>query len=275
MLSTPPWGDDLLSEAPRSRSEGPIPDAFYFPSSFFLALAIPFSGVRLCFGAPAFARAERSDVGDVVAAVPGVEGERFVERHHATLRMAELARPIGGGKRAEKRDPAAVERFEQGERSLDRRRFGIGKLGPTRFIIGLDGRLVFRQREFEADVGVQVAVRQGMNQLADGPAAWAVGRIELLGREALYRGAKMRGRLIDLIDHIAALFFGRGIVPVKSAGGIAQVLLGHRYYLRIILRGGPDVLRARPSEWLRACLRSRAWGRRKSLRARSPICAGR
>src|SRR5580658_8666372 len=85
MRSTRRSAADRFSEAPRSRSERRVFSAFYSSALLLFAFAIPFSACGLCLGAPVFARAERGDMGDVVAAVPGVEGERFIERHHAAL----------------------------------------------------------------------------------------------------------------------------------------------------------------------------------------------
>ena len=58
------------------------------------------------------------------------------------------------------------------------------QLGPGGFVVGLDGGPVLSERELEADVGVGVAVGDVMHHLAHGPAAVAIGRVELRVAEA-------------------------------------------------------------------------------------------
>ena len=70
---------------------------------------------------------------------------------------------------------------------------------------GLDRRLVFGEREFEANDGVHVAVGDVMNELADGPAAGAIRRVELRGRETGDGGGQTRRRLGDRVNVLAAL----------------------------------------------------------------------
>lgn len=58
---------------------------------------------------PGGAGAEGADLGDVVLAVPGVEGGELFERHRAALGMDESAEPVRFGERAPRRDPALVQ----------------------------------------------------------------------------------------------------------------------------------------------------------------------
>ena len=55
----------------------------------------------------------------------------------------------------------------------------VGQIGPGGLVVGLDGGPILGERQLEADIGVGVAVGQVMHHLARGPAAFAVGRIEL------------------------------------------------------------------------------------------------
>ena len=107
--------------------------------------------------------------------------------------MAEGALEVFGAHRSEDGVPALVEGFEEGERDLDGRLLHVGELGPAVFGVGLDGGLVLGQAELEADVGVHVAVRHVMDHLADGPAAVAVGGVELPVVEAGDGGAEGGG----------------------------------------------------------------------------------
>ena len=66
----------------------------------------------------------------------------------------------------------------------------VGQSRPGGFVVGLDGGPVLGERELEADVGVGVAVGEVMHDLAHGPAAVAIGRVELGVVEAADRGAQ-------------------------------------------------------------------------------------
>ena len=154
---------------------------------------------------PAVAVAESGNVRDVMLAVPGVECQGLIEVHGAQLGMAEHARPIARRDRAEQRDPSLVQIFKQRERCFHGSCRRVAKLGPARFFIGLDGGHIFGEREFESHVGVHVAVGNVMRELANGPTAGTIGRVELRGREAGYGGGEARGRFGDRVNESAAL----------------------------------------------------------------------
>src|SRR5882724_3990333 len=101
--------------------------------------------------------------------VPPVDKQQPINRLFAAVRVNQLSRKIFRLERAQKHNPSRMERFEQYERSLDRRGTRIGELGP--FVLGVRfyGGNRFGERQLEAHVSVHVAVRQVMNQLADGP----------------------------------------------------------------------------------------------------------
>ena len=95
---------------------------------------------------------------DVMAAVPGVEGEGLLERHFSVVLGVKIfALPIGGGERAQEDDPALVQCVEKIERRGDGR-FRVGEFGPAGFEVGLDCWYVLGEREFESGEGVHVAV---------------------------------------------------------------------------------------------------------------------
>ena len=92
--------------------------------------------------------------------------------------MQESALEIGIAQRFEQANPAQVESFQKIERCIHRQG-SVGQRSPARFVIRLDGGLVFGKRELEADVRVQVAIGHMMRDLPDGPATGPVGNIEL------------------------------------------------------------------------------------------------
>ena len=89
----------------------------------------------------------------------------------------------------------------------------VGEFGPLGFLVGLDRRLVFGEREPQADEGVHVAVGDVVDDLADGPAAFAIGRVELRVVEAADGRAQFRRRCGDFGDGLVA-----GAAGVMSAG---------------------------------------------------------
>ncbi len=58
---------------------------------------------------------QRGYVRNMMAAVPRVEREKLVKRHRPHFRVAKFARPIRGGERPHKHDPAIVQVFKQCE----------------------------------------------------------------------------------------------------------------------------------------------------------------
>ncbi len=106
-----------------------------------------------------------------------------------------LLRVIDSRSATQRSCSAAMQR----QRRLDRQ-LAVGKLGPGGFVVGLDGGPIFGERELEADVGVGVAVGDVMDDLAHGPAAVAVGRVELGVAQALDGGAKLLGKLAQSVD---------------------------------------------------------------------------
>ena len=60
-----------------------------------------------------------------------------------------------------------MQTFQQVERKVDGRRFRVGQIGPPGFIVRLDCRFRFGERQSEAHVAVQVAVRYMVDKLAE------------------------------------------------------------------------------------------------------------
>src|SRR5437773_635710 len=94
--------------------------------------------------------------------------------------------------------------------------------------------LVFGQRQLQADVGVQVAVRDVMHDLPHGPATVAIWRIELRIVQAFHRGAQFRRCRRDLLDRPLAPHRCHSGRHFEFSNGVARI---HRE----LLLGQPDI----------------------------------
>src|SRR6185437_6665588 len=138
------------------------------------------------------------------------------------------------------------------------------QLRPARFVVGLDGRLVLRQRQLEPHVRVHVAVGEMMHHLLDAPAAVAIGSRKLLARQSLHRRAQLLRRFFHLRDQFPPVVLGRRRVRLKFSYRISQLCIAHSFPLSTATKFIPYSLyipRTTPSESLPACLRSTAPGR--------------
>jgi len=124
--------------------------------------------------------------------MPGVECQYAAQFLASKFRMVVAAMKVGLWKRFEKRHPALMQCGDHCHRTVDRQ-IAVCKASPGRFIVGLDRWPILREREFSAHVGVGVAVSDVVNQLADGPTAFSVGRIELDVTESAYSGLNVAG----------------------------------------------------------------------------------
>src|SRR6266849_8925141 len=132
---------------------------------------------------PTFACAKRSDVRDVVAAMPGVVVNHVVERHRSHCRMPQPPGKILGPQRSQQYIPAMVERFEQCERNLERRVARVLQVRPKSLVVRPYRWFILGEGKLESHVRVHVAVRNVMDDLPDGPAAGTIGGVKLLLRE--------------------------------------------------------------------------------------------
>ncbi len=115
---------------------------------------------------------------NVVAGVPGVEQCGTFDALRSVFGMNEGALPLFGLERLQEHHPARMQRLDELERPLD----GgdrVMEVSPGTLVVGRDGGIVFGECEAHANEGVHVAVGDVVNELADGPAAFAVGRVEL------------------------------------------------------------------------------------------------
>ena len=137
--------------------------------------------------------------------VPRIQRQVLIQAHEAEFRMAERALEIRVRHRPQQRGPAPVQRIQQIERILNRRRRRVRQLSPAILGVGLDHRLGFGEREPEPHIGVQVAVRQVMYNLAKGPAAGPVWRVQLGVLEASHSAAQCGRRGFQNRDEFIAL----------------------------------------------------------------------
>ena len=164
-------------------------------------------------------------MGEVVAAVPGVEeGDGFDGEAAAVIGMDEAALELVLGEGLEHHDPAGVEAFDELEGPLDWGGGGVMEGGPGFFVVRLDGGPVLGEGEADAGEGVHVAVGHVVDELADGPAAFAVGGGELVVVQAVDGVAKLLGKLGERADGLHAVSEGdTGGREGEAADGITHV----------------------------------------------------
>src|SRR6185437_1905334 len=129
---------------------------------------------------PTFAFPQFCDVRDVVFAVPCINNERFVQRKHTHLRMAEFALPLLRLYGLQDMRPAIVQGIHQRQRNFQRRGAAVSQLRPTGFFVRLDGGFVFGESQLESNVGIHMAVGHVVDDLLYGPTSVAVGSFDLL-----------------------------------------------------------------------------------------------
>lgn len=123
-------------------------------------------------------------VRDVMIAMPRIHREHLVQTDSAVVhihlfRMHQSSAPLRFRHAPQQTRPAGVQRLQQLQRNLDWRGHHIAQPPPRRLVVGLDQRLVVRQRQFEPHVAVHVAVGNMMNDLANRPSSFPVRRIKL------------------------------------------------------------------------------------------------
>ena len=108
----------------------------------------------------------------------------------------------------------------------------LGQVGPGGLVVGLDGGPILSERELEAEIGVGVAVGEVMHDLAHGPAAVAIGRVELGLREAEHGRAEALRRVAQDFDAGGAVFLEISGWRREASDGIAEFFeFGHRMNL--------------------------------------------
>ena len=191
---------------------------------------------------PALLGAEVGDVGYVVLGVPSVVECGEVELLGAALGVGEGALPLGFGKGLEEHDPAGVNSFDNVERPLGRGCVVV-EHGEGGFVVTRNDRQVFRKGLAYAKEGGTVRVSDVMDDLADGPAAFAVGGVYFGHVEMAERLAEKLRHLSKGIDGVAAVLGHDGVGRDENADGIAGIKRGFQGLWSVI--GGGRQLRHR------------------------------
>ena len=151
---------------------------------------------------PGFLFAKFGDVRNVVAAVPGILKEYPVHCERPVIGMDEHAAELIRGERTPEPNPPIMKSIEKREGRIDGTGLCVRQLRPETFVIRFNGWLLFGEREAKTDVRIEVAVRNVVNDLANGPSAFAIRRVQLRGREATGGGAKLGRSLGNNFDRL-------------------------------------------------------------------------
>ena len=121
--------------------------------------------------------------------------------------------------------PAGVEAFDEFERPLGRGD-AIVQEGPGFLVVRLDGGPVLGEREPDADDRVHVRVSDMVDELADSPAALAVGCVELRVVEAGDGVAQFLGQIGEHTKGSGAVDRRDGVGALEAADRVARVGCG-------------------------------------------------
>src|SRR5215467_3041391 len=163
----------------------------------------------------------------MMATVPRIHLEDFTQYLTAIFRMIIAPLPLLLGERFEQCDPPVMQWLQQMQRNFDWKRVRIMKLSPELFIVSWYQRPVFSQCTLCTHVGIDVAVGNVMNQLADRPAAFAVWCVDLStgesmhGRTQIFRQGSQHG------NGGPALLWGLVNRTSKFSNGITRIF-AHR-----------------------------------------------
>jgi hypothetical protein len=116
--------------------------------------------------------------------------------------MDEHAAELIRGERTPEPNPPIMKCIEQREGHIDGTGLCVRQLRPEIFVIRFNGWLLFGERETKTDVRIEVAVRDMVNNLANGPSTFAIRRVQLRGREATRGGAKAGRSLGNNFDRL-------------------------------------------------------------------------
>ena len=155
--------------------------------------------------------------------VPGIERQPLIQRDLALLLGVEIRPlPLPRADLLQDQNPTPVEGVQKIERQPHRRGPRVAQLGPPRLLVRPDGGARLGERELEAGVGVEMAVRNVVDDLANGPPTGAVGGVELLRGKPRDGGTQQGRRGGDPVNALATLAFARWAAvlefPDREAG---------------------------------------------------------
>src|ERR1700682_5201482 len=97
-------------------------------------------------------------MGDVMTAMPRIELQRFIYSDRTHGGMKKGSRECIGFQRTQQHYPPGVKAIEDAKRGSYRQRLRVGKFRPLLFVVkSYRGRL-FRQRQTEAHIAIDMAV---------------------------------------------------------------------------------------------------------------------
>ena len=106
----------------------------------------------------------------------------FIERNGALMFGVEKgALPLFVRQLLQQMYPTLVKPINQLQRNVNGQS-GVGQRCPAVFKIRFHGGIIVRQSQFQANVGIEVAISYVMHHLSNRPAVGAVRRIQLRGR---------------------------------------------------------------------------------------------
>ena len=114
----------------------------------------------------------------MMIAMPCVQCDEHVERHATVFRMYQATREVVGLHGAQNGVQSRVQRGEHADRDERRDLANVGQEAPCVLIVRFDRRIDFGEGKLDADVRIGVTVGNVMHQLAYGPAAVTIGRVE-------------------------------------------------------------------------------------------------
>ena len=158
----------------------------------------------------------------MVPSVPGIETNVLRKRNQAQFRVDEPTGEVLTVKRTQESDQSNVQGLEEHQAGFERYIAIVRKLGPSVFVVCFDDGLVLRQRPFEPDEAVQVAVAYVVYHLPHGPAIGPIGHVELLLGKTFHRRAHLSGQRFYLVDPASYVFVGHFSVVLKLANRVAK-----------------------------------------------------
>src|SRR5262245_35310054 len=114
------------------------------------------------------------DMRHMMTPMPRIRPDRLIQADDSVLWVMKGTRKVARRQAAKECHPTEVYRVQQIERDRDIPGTRVGQLGPFRLVVGFDGRLLLGERQAEPDVGIDVAVGNMVDDLANSPSARAI-----------------------------------------------------------------------------------------------------
>lgn len=132
------------------------------------------------------------------------------------------SRPIFLIHRSQEAHPSIVQCLDEPQRVIDRCAPSVVEFCPPVLQIGFDPRHVFGECQAKAYVGIRMAVRNVMNDLAQRPSLRSIGSVELRIGKVLDGLSETLRKMSDLLNPLLTLGRSHGIRRPKAANGIPK-----------------------------------------------------